>query len=438
MRNLRSSSKSERIDYKLSSKQNKHFIAKNSSGNPRIDVVESLACNSANSLSHSESIKTSSVRAASETDFRMSDRDGAGVSPSKMLEALNLDEATNDELRELAAQAAVETQQLEAKLERARLMSELADAQAKAKALQSAIAKYDQDGFVSEGGTAAVRSSGKPRCSRHLEKDDADEEALVQHNKRAITNLFKTGAKKPSADSRNPHGRGDSSAATTSTDDGDTSSSEMSCGCKPGKCRCRRRYRRSSSKSKKRSGIKEKMSERVKAKQRYPQAALQPEFLKSSRSSKAVRYSDLNLGLFTAGELEIILAPGTTEQEGMRRLELLKATAYRSEYVPWKTLLHLHKSILAKLEMGRCNWSDSFKDIEASVLENPASKFDVSEDSEGEKKVNKAGKGAKPKKGTEKTDSDQVCWCSQYQKGTCPHAGKRHKAARVPACLTGP
>ena len=57
--------------------------------------------------------------------------------------------------------------------------------------------------------------------------------------------------------------------------------------------------------------------------------------------------------------------------EANKRLQLLRTTAYRSQYIEWKKLLHLHAAIMRKIETGGATWESSFDEIEKMVLENP-------------------------------------------------------------------
>ena len=100
------------------------------------------------------------------------------------------------------------------------------------------------------------------------------------------------------------------------------------------------------------SGIKEGFIETVLNRQKYPQAELQYEHL-WGRSGDKVEYFDLTFGLFVAGELEVILGGHMHDMnEVHRRLHLLRITAYRSQYIEWSKLLHLHAAIMRKIETG--------------------------------------------------------------------------------------
>ena len=100
------------------------------------------------------------------------------------------------------------------------------------------------------------------------------------------------------------------------------------------------------------SGIKEGSIEKVVSKQKYPQSELQYEHMWGWSGGK-MDYFELTFGLFVAGELEIILGGHMLDMEEVtRRLNLLRITAYRSQYIEWNKLLHLHAAILRKIETG--------------------------------------------------------------------------------------
>ena len=151
----------------------------------------------------------------------------------------------------------------------------------------------------------------------------------------------------------------------------------------------------------------------VVAKQKFPHSQLQQECL-WGYSGENIHYENLTLGLFIAGELEIISDPHTDPKEAIRRLEMLKVTAYRSQYLPWSKLLHLHAAILKKIESGKATWESNFDSIEKMVLENPGHvdwgqrlSFNSSHASDGD---------SAPRR--------DVFWCWDFNKSSC---GKHHQ-----------
>ena len=76
---------------------------------------------------------------------------------------------------------------------------------------------------------------------------------------------------------------------------------------------------------KKKSGIKAKASDKVKAPQKWPHAHLQYEFV-----NKEMKFDDLDYRLFIAGELEIISESSLSSVEKQGRINLLKKIIYYS------------------------------------------------------------------------------------------------------------
>ena len=121
------------------------------------------------------------------------------------------------------------------------------------------------------------------------------------------------------------------------------------------------------------SGLYETADSSVVNPQIFPHSQLKRGFLRNGLDGVHgdIKYNDLTFGLFVAGELEIISNPRTDPLEATRRRELLKVTAYRSEYVEWPKLRHLHAAILQEVESGEASWGSSFEQVEKMVLENP-------------------------------------------------------------------
>ena len=147
-------------------------------------------------------------------------------------------------------------------------------------------------------------------------------------------------------------------------------------------------------------------------KQVYPHSQLQDEFL-WGYSGDVIDYKDLTFGLFVAGELEIITNPTTDLREALRRQELLKLTAYRSQYTPWSKLLFLHGAILQKIESGRATWESNFDSVEKMVLENPGK-------ANWAQRLGMEKPGKKEKaSGSSAAKQQGVLWCWDFNKGTC-------------------
>ena len=114
------------------------------------------------------------------------------------------------------------------------------------------------------------------------------------------------------------------------------------------------------------SGLHDTNRTYVKKKQKFPHAALQPEFL---ARSKAPTFDELNLQLFVAGELEIVLNGGISPDEVLARLRLLKNAAYKADYIDFGTIRDTHCAILRKIENGYATWASDFSPVERQIIE---------------------------------------------------------------------
>lgn len=158
--------------------------------------------------------------------------------------------------------------------------------------------------------------------------------------------------------------------------------------------------RRRKSKGTVKSGVHDTMVSQVRAKQFFPQAALQSEFL---GGKSPPNYHTLNFHLFVAGELEVILGGTRSKEECKARLLMLKKTAYRADYVSWNTLRDLHEAILRKIEVGQAAWTSDFETVERQVLE-------------------RAKMGGQALSNTDKKGVDTKntpVYCKEFNKGTC-------------------
>ena len=159
------------------------------------------------------------------------------------------------------------------------------------------------------------------------------------------------------------------------------------------------------------SGIHDSVANRhVVSKQTFPHSQLQQEHLLGF-SGENIEYNELSFVLFVAGEMEIISNPSTDPREAVRRKELLKVTAYRSQYMSWPKLFHLHAAILQKIESGRATWESDFDSVEKMVLENPGNTMNLG----GSLGLDNAD--IKP------CTQQRVLWCWNFNRSSCdgPH-----------------
>lgn len=102
------------------------------------------------------------------------------------------------------------------------------------------------------------------------------------------------------------------------------------------------------SKSRTKSGIQSKPSDKVKIQLLWSHATLQHELVNAS-----VKFVDLDLKLFIAGELEIITNDDISEIEKAGRLSLLKKITYYSKIYSWKGFLNFYVALLREIELGQ-------------------------------------------------------------------------------------
>ena len=182
------------------------------------------------------------------------------------------------------------------------------------------------------------------------------------------------------------------------------------------------------------SGLKDQLSQKIVNKQKYPHAALQHEFM-WGWAGNGLNFKDLTFGQFMAGELEIITSDGTLPIEAARRLELLKITAYRSQYLAWSKLLHLHAAILQKIEIGQATWSSDFSKIEQMVLENPGRLDWGARLGIGEGKGSRDTRDSRDSRERKPANSNtlsraKVLWCMDYQNGSCKKSSPHEQDIR--------
>ena len=181
------------------------------------------------------------------------------------------------------------------------------------------------------------------------------------------------------------------------------------------------------------SGIKDKTMDTMVNKQKYPHAALQQEFL-WGWNGENIDYGKLSFGLFVAGEIEIITGGSMNDNDAQCRLQMLKTTAYRAQYVYWFKLLHLHAAVLGKIESGLATWDTNFEQVERMVLENPgkvdwSARLGMRQHKSGRKStgVDRPGNTRAVSRGD---DKNITWWCRDFQSGTCQQAAPHNKNIR--------
>ena len=120
------------------------------------------------------------------------------------------------------------------------------------------------------------------------------------------------------------------------------------------------------SKSKKKtlqSGLYKKSADTVKFPQIWPHSTLQFEFV-----SESVSFMSLDIKMFVAGELEIVLSWRISASEKLGRLKLLKKIMYFSNIYKWHAMLKFYAAWIRRIEIGLNKWSDESNEIETPML----------------------------------------------------------------------
>ena len=144
-----------------------------------------------------------------------------------------------------------------------------------------------------------------------------------------------------------------------------------------------------------------KASDKDKHPQIWPHSVLQFEFV-----SENVKFKDLDLKMFAAGELEILMTK-TSKSEFKGRMRFLKKLVYFASLCDWKRLLQYYAAWLRRIEMGMNSWHDNLSVIESAMLLN---------------------KPYSRKSGTDSiSKSDQVWWCADYNNNKCSMQAAHNK-----------
>ena len=157
------------------------------------------------------------------------------------------------------------------------------------------------------------------------------------------------------------------------------------------------------------SGLYKKSSDSVLFPQLWPHTALQYEYV-----SDSVEFMSLDIKMFVAGEIEIILGSRTPSAEKAGRLRLLRKLMYFAGIYKWSALLRFYAAWVRKIEVGLSTWSDDSSEIETPML----ARYTLS----------KSKGGTTQTKGfTAIRDSDQVWWCPDYNKQQCSVGSSSHQ-----------
>ena len=137
-----------------------------------------------------------------------------------------------------------------------------------------------------------------------------------------------------------------------------------------------------------------------------------------SKHVKNKKFDHLEFNTLIAGELELALLPEITQEERMARIGMARTMCYHNLYLNDKDLRDGYEAILNKVEQGILKWSDdlslelhNYLDYRANI--NLRSKVSGQE---GFTKVEHK------RKQTDKTGSDKVMYCLEYNLGSCPQS----------------
>jgi hypothetical protein len=140
---------------------------------------------------------------------------------------------------------------------------------------------------------------------------------------------------------------------------------------------------------------------KVKKPQRWAQSGLL-----DSYSADSVSFGDLDLAMFTAGELGVALSRDTGKLERNSRLNLLRDLCYLATKKSMSVVRKIYASILNKIELCELEWGDNMQ---------PQIQWMLALDHDVVKKSNVVnvakGKGFKT--------SGNNFWCLSYNQGTC-------------------
>ena len=238
-------------------------------------------------------------------------------------------------------------------------------------------------------------SKSKTKLITPSQKDSEDNSDfdLKISDLRKMKNLVKSADKKMSnlGLCRSSEDADSESSSSSSSDDSslDLSSSDET--------KRLRRKKKKHSRSKK-SGMVKKPSDKVLYPQKWPQSVLQYEFI-----SDKITFEKLDLKLFAAGEIEIILSEKTSSLERKNRLLLLRKILYYANVYEWQGLLNFYAAWSRRIESGLSKWGDDPTIIEIPMLARHVLK-----------------------KSAEKT-SHAIFWCLDYNNGKCSVSAKSHQ-----------
>ena len=117
-------------------------------------------------------------------------------------------------------------------------------------------------------------------------------------------------------------------------------------------------------------------------------------------------FSELDLRLLVARELNIISSKHIGETERLARTELLGDMVFNAGHYQWSAVLKLYSAILMRMENGELRWGESYHRMEQQLL----MPFPLMRNQHDQK-------------GRRSRDPDRPIYCQDYQKRECGHSG---------------
>ena len=133
---------------------------------------------------------------------------------------------------------------------------------------------------------------------------------------------------------------------------------------------------------------------------------------KNKYVSESVSFMSLDIKMFVAGELEVILSKRVSATEKLGRLKLLKQMMFFANIYERKTLLKFYAAWVRRIENGMNQWSDNSAEIETPML----ACFLLRNKTFSKKEMLRT--------------QDAVGWCMDFNKQSCSLGASRQKVIK--------
>ena len=149
----------------------------------------------------------------------------------------------------------------------------------------------------------------------------------------------------------------------------------------------------------------------------FPQLCTR-EYLRFEHVRDPIKFDDLDLRLFTAGELNIIDRPDISYIEMRGKLDLLKNILYLAGYYEWRGILQFYATIINQIEMGVKDWDSDFSEERSLVLLPYALSNRRDRPPQGQSSKRPSGLGQNLGRPVDAADN-RAWFCRAYQWGEC-------------------